>query len=96
VLATKLPTHTQVLNSRVALLADATPAAFSEAMLYLLCDQQLRAELGQAGKQFIEAGYSYTSFRRKVLALFDALEKEVGLDKTTGSAVFTHAQSLRD
>jgi glycosyltransferase involved in cell wall biosynthesis len=92
VLATKLPTHTQVLNSRISMLADATPEAFAEAMLYLLCDRQLRAELGQAGKKFIEEGYSYTSFRSKIFALFDALEKEVGLDKTTGSSVFTHSQ----
>jgi glycosyltransferase involved in cell wall biosynthesis len=92
VLATKLPTHTQVLNSRVSMLADATPEAFSEAMLYLMCDQQLRAELGKAGKKFIVESYSYTSFRSKIFTLFDALEKEVGLDKTTVPSVFTHSQ----
>ena len=92
VLATKLPTHTQVLNSRVSLLADATPEAFSDAMLYLMCDQQLRADLGKAGKKFIEGCYSYTSFRSKVFALFDALEKEIGLNKTTRSSVVTHSE----
>jgi hypothetical protein len=74
------------------MLADATPEAFSEAMLYLMCDQQLRAELGKAGKKFIVESYSYTSFRSKIFTLFDALEKEVGLDKTTVPSVFTHSQ----
>jgi glycosyltransferase involved in cell wall biosynthesis len=92
VLATKLPTHTQVLNSRVALLADATPDAFSEAMLYLLGDQQLRTALGQAGKKYIEECYSYTSFRSKVLTLFDVLEKEVGFSKAPRPSVLTHSQ----
>jgi glycosyltransferase involved in cell wall biosynthesis len=81
VLATKLPTHTQVLNSQVALLSDATPAAFAEAMLYLMDDKQLRTDLGQAGKKLIEDQYSYTSFRNKIFTLFESLETEMGLEK---------------
>jgi glycosyltransferase involved in cell wall biosynthesis len=81
VLATKLPTHTQVLNSRVAMLADAIPEAFSESMLYLMGDKQLRSDLGSAGKKLIEDYYSYTSFRRKTFDLFDSLENEIELYK---------------
>jgi glycosyltransferase involved in cell wall biosynthesis len=80
-LATNLPTHTQVLNSRVAMLADPTPKAFSEAMVQLLGDPQRRSELGQAGKQLIEDCYSYASFRTKIFGLFDTLEQELGLRK---------------
>ena len=78
-LATNLSTHTQVLNSRVAMLADPTPAAFSEAMVELIGDQRLRSELGQAGQQLIEDCYSYASFRAKIFGLFDTLEQELGM-----------------
>jgi glycosyltransferase involved in cell wall biosynthesis len=76
-LATNLPTHTQVLNSRVAMLADPAPEAFSEALVTLMCDQRLRSALGQAGQQLIEDCYSYTSFRAKIFGLFDTLEQEL-------------------
>jgi hypothetical protein len=78
-LATNLPTHTQVLNRRVAMLADPTPEAFSEAMVQLMGDPRARSELGQAGKQLIEDCYSYASFRAKIFGLFDTLEQELGL-----------------
>ena len=76
-LATNLSTHTQVLNSRVAMLADPTPEAFSEALVALMCDQRLRSALGQAGKQLIEDCYSYANFRAKIFGLFDTLEQEL-------------------
>jgi glycosyltransferase involved in cell wall biosynthesis len=90
-LATKLPTHTQVLNSRVAMLADATPAAFSEAMLYLMRDEPLRIELGRAGKKLIEEHYSYASFRSKIFELFDVLETDLGLHQTDRTSVLHHS-----
>ncbi len=76
-LATRLATHTQVLDSRVAALADPFPDAFSKAMLRLIEDETLRMDLGKAGKQLIEEKHTYTAFRKKMLSLFDWLEMEV-------------------
>jgi glycosyltransferase involved in cell wall biosynthesis len=87
VLATRLPTHTQVLNSHVAMLADATPEAFSESMLYLMSDQQLRSDLGNAGRKLIENCYSYTSFRHKVFNFFDSLEEDIEFSTKNKTAV---------
>jgi glycosyltransferase involved in cell wall biosynthesis len=86
-LATDLPTHTQVLNSRVAMLAGPTPEAFAKAMVQLMGDQRLRSELGQAGKQLIEDCYSYASFRTKIFGLFDTLEQELGVSSHEQTAV---------
>ncbi len=77
-LATRLATHTQVLDSRVAALADPFPDAFSKAMLRLIEDETLRMDLGKAGKKLIEEKHTYTAFRKKMLSLFDWLEVEVG------------------
>ncbi len=76
-LATRLATHTQVLDSRVAALADPFPDAFSKAMLRLIEDETLRMDLGKAGKTLIEEKHTYTAFRKKMLSLFDWLEMEV-------------------
>ena len=76
-LATRLATHTQVLDSGVAVLADPFPDAFSKAMLRLIEDETLRMDLGEAGKTLIEEKHTYTAFRKEMLSLFDWLEMEV-------------------
>ena len=67
-LATKLPTHTQVLNSRVSMLADPTPEAFSEAMVYLMCDQRLRPSLDRQAKNSLRKVIAIPVFAAKFLA----------------------------
>jgi glycosyltransferase involved in cell wall biosynthesis len=77
ILATDLPTHTQLLNRRVAMLAEPSPKAFAEAILRLMEDANLRQNLGQAGKKLLEEQYSHRVFREKLEALFDWLETQV-------------------
>ena len=86
-LATSLATHTQVLDSRVAALADPFPDAFSKAMLRLIEDETLRMDLGIAGKKMIEEKHTYTAFREKLLSLFDWLETELNQGHTVASSV---------
>jgi len=74
VLATNLPTHTQVLNDRVAMLTAPSPEEFSRGMLCLMQDENLRLQLGNAGKKLIEEKYSYDSFKKELNGLYDWLE----------------------
>jgi glycosyltransferase involved in cell wall biosynthesis len=74
VLATNLPTHTQLIDKHVALLVEPQSAEFSKAMLRLIDDNNLRVELGMAGKKFIEEKFTYRAFREKLNGLFDWLE----------------------
>lgn len=76
-LATALLTHTQVIDSRVAMLAEPTCEAFSGAMLRLLEDKDLRMKLGTAGKQLIEEKYTYAVFRARLNGLMEWLEVEM-------------------
>lgn len=76
-LATDLPTHTQVLNDSVALLARPEPDAFAAGMLRLVEDQALREQLGAAGKQLIQEQFTYAAFRSRVNGLFDWLKAEI-------------------
>ena len=73
VLATDLPTHTQVLSRQVSMLARPTPEDFSEAMVSLIGDSALRTELGDGGKRLIEERYTYAAFRERLNGLYDWL-----------------------
>lgn len=77
IVATDLPTHTQVLNSGVAILAEPNREAFATAILCLTEDRQLRETVGEAGRRLLEDRYSYTVFKEKFNSLFDWLEAEV-------------------
>jgi len=73
VLATNLPTHTQVLNDGVALLVDATAEAFATGIHLLVNDAALRSELGYAGRELIEQQYTFAVFRDNLNGLYDWL-----------------------
>ena len=76
-LATDLPTHTQVLDNQAAMLAAPSPEEFSQAMLCLAEDENLRAQLGISGRRLIDEKFSYAAFRQTANSLFDWLKTEV-------------------
>lgn len=85
VLATNLPTHTQILDNRVAMLAEPSPGPFSEAMLRLIRDEDARKSLGMAAKRLAEEQFSYATFRAKLNGFFDWLESEILRQRNNGA-----------
>jgi hypothetical protein len=75
-LVTNLPTHTQVLSRDVAVLADASPEKFATGVLSLVEDNNLRLQLGRAGKQLVAERHSLPVFRQTLNALYDWLAAE--------------------
>ena len=76
VLATDLPTHTQILDRQVAMLAAPVPDAFSQGLLSLIKDEALRVQLGRAGKRVVEEQYNFVAFQENLQSLFDWLEEQ--------------------
>jgi glycosyltransferase involved in cell wall biosynthesis len=74
--ATDLPTHTQVLDPGVAMLAAPDPEAFAEALARVILDEDLRAQLGAAGRRLVEARFTYRAFRERLEGLLDWLESQ--------------------
>jgi glycosyltransferase involved in cell wall biosynthesis len=74
-LATNLQTHTQVLDNRVALLADPDPEAYAAGMIKLLEDESLRQRLGRQGQRMIEERHSITIHRNNVIDVYGELTK---------------------
>ena len=77
VLATQLPTHTQVLTPAIACLAPPEPAAFAAAMVQLARDPELRQRLGAAARCAAQAKYSFAAYRATLLAAYAGLEQNV-------------------
>jgi len=76
-LATRLPTHTQVLTDEVARLADPTPEALAKAILKLAEDEDGRQELGARGKEFAQRFHSYSAFQKRVGEIYGFLEDTI-------------------
>ena len=73
IVATDLPTHTQVLSPATAMLAAPNPDAFAAAMLRLAEDAALRASLASAAKALAQREYSFAVYRRTLNTLYDDL-----------------------
>jgi len=73
IVATKVLTHTQVLNDEVAILTEPEPKAFAEGILILLKDKKLREELGRNAKRLIEKEYSYEKYLMKTKRIYEYL-----------------------
>lgn len=72
-LATDLPTHTQVLNQDIAELASPEPEAFGRAFALLLGDERRRNEKGRRAAAYAAKEHGFESFRRSVHRLYDRI-----------------------
>jgi glycosyltransferase involved in cell wall biosynthesis len=80
IVATRLLTHTQVLDDAVAFLSDATPEGFGAAILDALSDPDRARMVGARARQLAETKYSYEAYltrTRQALALLGEGTPEV-------------------
>ena len=75
IVATRLWTHTQVLNDRVAVLTDPDPESFARGILSLIEDPTLCKRVGRAGEAMAERKYSYTIYMKRYM---EAMRQAVG------------------
>ncbi len=77
VLATRLYTHTQVLNDEVAKLAEPKREPFAKAMSELVGDSEQRARIGKAAHDLAERKYTFEQFKKTLNAIYDSLTGEL-------------------
>ncbi len=65
-LATRVPTHTQVLHDGIAQLAEPDPAALANALRDLLADPALARQLAAAAREEFDRRYSWPRFRERL------------------------------
>ena len=71
--ATRLSTHTQVMDDSVAVLTEPTPEAFAAGILTLLRDPARAHTLASAAHRLAEERYTFTVFERDLNAIYDRI-----------------------
>lgn len=77
-LATDLPTHRQVLDEQVAVLAPVDVHGFASGLRALLEDPQLRESLGSRARERAQNLYTIEAFERQLSSLYDSVARGIG------------------
>jgi glycosyltransferase involved in cell wall biosynthesis len=88
-LATRLPTHTQVLTDDLACLVAPEPEAMARGLVGLLRDEVLRERLAANAKEMARRELTPQAFERKLLHFYDQVAQAIGgrlPDGKTGQA----------
>ena len=77
VVATRLPTHTQVMDDSVSALAEPNPEDFAAALVRVLANKELRDKLADNAASLVSDKYSWPAFERKVNQIYDFLRADL-------------------
>lgn len=77
IVATDLPTHSQVLNWHIAWLAEPNPEGVAQGLVRLLDDPQLRQRMAQEAQAFVHQHHTFEVFSQTLTGLYDWLQSEL-------------------
>jgi glycosyltransferase involved in cell wall biosynthesis len=77
VLATRLRTHTQVLDDGMAYLVDPEPLALGRGLAELMGNPELRARLASTAKAYVQREHTPEAARRKLESFYSTMESRV-------------------
>jgi glycosyltransferase involved in cell wall biosynthesis len=75
VLATRLPTHTQIVSDAEAVLVEPTPRAMADGMVRLMESKELRERIGGAGRTLAAERYTPAAFRRRLESFYAGITR---------------------
>jgi glycosyltransferase involved in cell wall biosynthesis len=79
ILATRMTTHTQVLNDSNAVLTDPIPEQYANALCGLLADAGKRKALGCRAIRDVEEKYSFKAYKIKLARIYAAISQDLGI-----------------
>jgi glycosyltransferase involved in cell wall biosynthesis len=77
-LATRLPTHTQVLDDEVACLVEPEPEDFARGLVLLLTSEPLRERLAGNARALSQREFTPAAFTGKLLRFYEAVAQKIG------------------
>ena len=89
IVATRLLTHTQVLDDDSAELAEPTPDSFAKAIEALLHDPERASKLGRAAQRKGHEDYSYERYMERTQELLDFVEPQVANEERAPTKIVT-------
>ena len=87
IVATRLLTHTQVLNDRIAILTGPTASEFGDGILAALRDRARSTEIGRAARDVADSKYTYEAYLERTRQACGALFPELATESTSMSGV---------
>lgn len=84
-LATRLPTHTQVLDDEIACLTEPVPREFGRGLNRLFQDREYAAALAAKAKRRVEQEFTIQAFRRKLIDFYRVLEADASPDQRSST-----------
>jgi len=75
--ATRIESHTQVLDDQVSVLADPEPTSFGSGIDALLVDPSHRRQLGDRARELADREYSRVAFNTRVAELYDEIQRSI-------------------
>jgi glycosyltransferase involved in cell wall biosynthesis len=76
-LATRLQTHTQVLDEKIALLVPPEKSAMAEGMISLIKNHDFSMCLAGKAKERVMEQFSYQAFQKKLLGFYKSLKEDI-------------------
>jgi glycosyltransferase involved in cell wall biosynthesis len=78
--ATRLPTHTQVLTDEIACLVEPDPDSMARGLTALLSDRERRERLAANAKDYAARELTRDAFERKLLRFYDSVAQKIRED----------------
>lgn len=75
--ATDLPTHRQILDDEISILAPCSPEGFSQGLKKLIEEASVRERLGSSAKERAEKLYTLEAFEAQLFALYNEVSARV-------------------
>ncbi len=85
VVATRLATHTQVMNDDVCILVEPDPNAMALGMTKLIDSAETRQKIGDAGKTYVEREFSEQRFRQRLSDFYSTLPGSSRSNQNSGN-----------
>jgi glycosyltransferase involved in cell wall biosynthesis len=86
IVATRLLTHTQVLDDEVAILTEATPDGFAQGVLAAIADPERAMRVGQCAQQLADTRYSYEAYLERTRQAYAELSGDGAAQVARGVA----------
>ncbi len=80
-LATRMQTHTQVLDDSIAYLVEATTTSMATGLITLATDVTLRDNLAAAAREKVQQEYTVEAFDRKLNRFYKILEQNIARER---------------
>jgi glycosyltransferase involved in cell wall biosynthesis len=77
IVATRILTHTQVLDDEVAILTEPTPEAFARGIDTVVSDRERAREIGANARRRSDLEYSYERYLERTRRLLDFVSKDL-------------------